>query len=439
MTNFQVCRCCLLENPAYTYNIFGDTAVDGKDCHARDTLVCGVGLRAALLTCVPNLHLAFDDGLSAVICDHCFSRLRDTLEFRRRCEESESELRRRYADTERAIDEALRLVNFLDTKGVNAAENFGCCQSGLQHTGELGPNELAMLDDLLQLEEHNLKRVWDGTLASPNEENAALKETTDRAVEEVRLLNDTPMDNDMKSVAAVATIEKHVNPKTPVSPPSHTDSSASNTDCSSLDACQTRDVSLKSLHPCPECEKKFTRKFQLRLHMISVHNLGDGLQYECNECYKTFASRHSLSYHQRSVHSDERPFACTHCDRRFILRTQLSSHLRIHTGETIPRTFECLECSKRWRTKSDLRTHMRTHVKVQERPFKCDQCEKAFFTRGHLNSHLLVHSGEKPFACPTCGKSYQCVGNLNNHMARQHDFERGLGRGRSANVENAEI
>ncbi|XP_014097429.2 zinc finger protein 391 [Bactrocera oleae] len=414
MMNFQICRCCLRENPASTYGIFDTNTVSDGDSNDDCNVDGSESLRAALLSCAPNLHVEHNDGLPDVICDHCLVRLRDAMEFRRRCEESERELQRRYADTERAIEEALQLINTMNTKGQQGAANLGCAV-GLPLTGDLGPNELAMLDDLLQLEEHNI-----GPLS-------VSKQHIDRAVEDMRLVNNT---TEMKIPAGDC--EPHiVNEEAPISP-QHTDSSASNTDSS-------QESAPKSLHPCPECEKKFTRKFQLKLHMISVHKLGDGLQYECKDCCKTFASRHSLSYHQRSVHSDERPFACTHCDRRFVLRTQLSSHLRIHTGEAKPRIFQCPVCDKRWPTKSVLRTHMRSHVVTQERPFKCDQCEKAFFTRGHLSSHLLVHSGEKPFSCPTCGKSYQCVGNLNNHMARQHDFERSLARSRSANVESAEI
>ncbi|XP_039955293.1 zinc finger protein 573 [Bactrocera tryoni] len=424
--SFQICRCCLRENPAATYGIFDKISFSDCVSNGNYSVDGSISLRAALLSCAPNLHVEHDDGLPDVICEHCFVRLRDAMEFRRRCEDSERELQRRYADTERAIEEALQIINMMDTKGQQGIADLGCV-TGLHLTGDLGPNELAMLDDLLQLEEHNIGPLpVSAQHITAVEQPPPLTGLMHGAVKDMRLLNDTTT-MELKIQMPVCNVEPDINDEAPASP-QHTDSSASHTDSS-------QECTPKSLHPCSECEKKFTRKFQLKLHMISVHKLGDGLQYVCKECCKTFASRHSLSYHQRSVHSDERPFACTHCDRRFVLRTQLSSHLRIHTGEAKPRIFECPVCDKRWPTKSVLRTHMRSHVVTQERPFKCGQCEKAFFTRGHLTSHLLVHSGEKPFSCPTCGKSYQCVGNLNNHMARQHDFERSLARSRSTTVE----
>ncbi|XP_067633548.1 zinc finger protein 391 [Eurosta solidaginis] len=434
MLTFQVCRCCLREDSTCTYGIFDGSPIGGGSDE---------DLRTALLSCAPNLQLKRNDGLTDVICESCLLCVRDSLSFRRRCEESERELQRRYADTERAIEEALHLVNLIDARGEQATRDTEHV-NGLQQVSELGPTELALLDDLLQLEEVNLEHLQQSEVAATHEDgskNHTNKRLTRKAVKDLRPLHSKTASNDLQTPAHT-NIQQQQN-DSPQSPRLNYDSSDSNSESVSTTRTKRRKKAHsgtpKSLHPCPECEKKFTRNFQLKLHMISVHKLGDGL-YECNECHKTFASRHSLTYHQRSVHSDERPFACSHCDRRFVLRTQLSSHMRIHTGEAKPRIFECLECGKRWPTKSDLRTHMRSHVTAQERPFKCDQCDKAFFTRGHLTSHLLVHSGEKPFSCSTCGKSYQCVGNLNNHMARQHEYERGSGRlGRNTSAETSEI
>lgn len=64
------------------------------------------------------------------------------------------------------------------------------------------------------------------------------------------------------------------------------------------------------------------------------------------------------------VHTDERPFSCKLCDKRYVSRYGLKIHLHVHT---------------------------------KEKPFKCELCSKDFVERGSLNRHYLVHSKEKPF------------------------------------------
>lgn len=145
MMNFQICRCCMRENPACTYCIFDKNAASDGASNGNCIVDGSESLRAALLSCVPNLHVEHNDGLPDVICDHCLVRLRDAMEFRRRCEESELELQRRYADTERAIEEALQLINIMDTKGQQGAADLGCT-IGLHLTGDLGKRKMRMLN-----------------------------------------------------------------------------------------------------------------------------------------------------------------------------------------------------------------------------------------------------------------------------------------------------
>ncbi|KAH8355276.1 hypothetical protein KR093_010008 [Drosophila rubida] len=328
-------------------------------------------LHDELLALAPSLKLQPND----VICEPCQQRLHNALEFRQSCEDSERILRARH---EQALDDAVECLK----------REVGHCHDEAQTLteSEAMPPPLAFVEPV-DFGNLDLFDASEPTFVAPS------LQCSDRGT-----LN-TPL----HLPATLETLE----PAAPLKPKCKRE--------------VTRSRSPKSLRPCSECEKKFTRNFQLKLHLISVHGLGDGLRYPCDVCAKSFASRHSLRYHVTSLHSTERPFACELCDRRFVLRTQLNSHARMHTGEPKPRIFACSDCGKTWPTKSDLRTHMRSHdPDMSKRPFKCDRCEKAFFTRGHLSSHHLVHTGEKPYGCQYCDKSYQSVGNLNNHMARQH-------------------
>uniref|UniRef100_A0A1A9W2W5 Protein krueppel n=1 Tax=Glossina brevipalpis TaxID=37001 RepID=A0A1A9W2W5_9MUSC len=366
--NTNVCRCCLMENPIITYKIFDQTT----------------NLWNELRECSPaEIQIKPDDGLPRVICDLCWLRVQEAIDFRRRCVIADRELRRRYAeDKNKAVEEVLGLIEKLREKDLLESQSNRSVINLEEILNEEG--------DLIDLDYPQTNLLNDFTSATNEEDPVAINiiESTDDFYH-----------------ASLESCEINNNQKT----------------LNCLEATQDDSVrSKKGPFFCPKCEKKFTRNFQLKLHMTSVHKLGNAPEYKCNTCDKIFASLHSLNYHQKSVHSQERPFTCTHCRRQFILRSQLNSHMRVHTGESKPRKYECCDCGKRWPTKSDLQTHMRSHNPKIDRPFKCNQCEKSFFTRGHLNSHLLVHTGEKPFSCKYCERAYQSIGNLNNHLTRRH-------------------
>ncbi|XP_023178177.2 zinc finger protein with KRAB and SCAN domains 1 [Drosophila hydei] len=379
-----VCRCCLVEQPQHCHSICDNDQ-----------------LFSQLLALSPTLQIVPSD----VICQLCLHRLHDALDFRRRCEESERILRAR---NEQALDDALecleREVGCLE-QAKSRSMSMSMPMSALLEPVDFGSLDLS---DLFRGNQEQASANWDAaTLNTPIHLPGNLEPV--KTTEEVEHEGQKEETNDRS-----ACMPEPVVPPQRKRPPRKVAAAGGS-------GKGGRSRTPKSLCPCTECEKKFTRNFQLKLHMISVHGLGDGLRYECEVCSKSFASRHSLRYHFTSLHSTERPFACELCDRRFVLRTQLISHARMHTGETKPRIFDCNVCGKTWPTKSDLRTHLRSHdPDMSKRPYKCDQCNKAFFTRGHLNSHHLVHTGEKPYACTYCDKSYQSVGNLNNHTLRQH-------------------
>ena len=73
------------------------------------------------------------------------------------------------------------------------------------------------------------------------------------------------------------------------------------------------------------------------------------------------------------IHTNEKPYECDVCEKRFSQSSNLTKHMRIHTNE---KPYECDVCEKRFRTSSDLKTHMRIHT--NEKPYECDVCEKRF-------------------------------------------------------------
>ncbi|KAJ1121760.1 hypothetical protein NDU88_000279 [Pleurodeles waltl] len=81
-------------------------------------------------------------------------------------------------------------------------------------------------------------------------------------------------------------------------------------------------------------------------------------RYSCTECVKSFKTKTELTRHLRT-HSGEKPYHCALCGNRFSLRHHLLGHQRTHTGE---RPYQCVECKKRFTFKGNLKKHQRTHL-----------------------------------------------------------------------------
>ncbi|KAL2100429.1 hypothetical protein ACEWY4_004823 [Coilia grayii] len=73
---------------------------------------------------------------------------------------------------------------------------------------------------------------------------------------------------------------------------------------------------------------------------------------------------------------------CVICHRGFNSRSNLRSHMRIHT---LDKPFACRFCSRRFSQSSTLRNHVRLHT--GERPYKCDVCQSAYSQLAGLRAH----------------------------------------------------
>ena len=80
--------------------------------------------------------------------------------------------------------------------------------------------------------------------------------------------------------------------------------------------------------------------------------------------------------------------------------------------------YECTTCGQACSSQSQLTVHLRVHS--GDKPYSCDTCGKAFAESGKLTAHLRVHSGDKPFSCDTCGKALSDSSSLKKHMRSRH-------------------
>ena len=122
--------------------------------------------------------------------------------------------------------------------------------------------------------------------------------------------------------------------------------------------------------------------------------------YQCPSCSLKFTSSGNLKTHMK-LHIGSREFACHLCDKAYPRADTLKRHiLSFHENK---RLYKCDVCGKSF--KGHIRDHMRTHAEDRdEKPFGCSQCGARFNQRSQLTVHMRVHTGERPYSCKICSR-----------------------------------
>ncbi|XP_060070829.1 PR domain zinc finger protein 12-like [Ylistrum balloti] len=74
----------------------------------------------------------------------------------------------------------------------------------------------------------------------------------------------------------------------------------------------------------------------------------------------------------------------------------------------------CVLCRRGFNSRSNLRSHMRIHT--LEKPFTCRFCNRRFSQSSTLRNHIRLHTGEKPYRCQICTNSYSQLAGLRAHQ-----------------------
>lgn len=98
---------------------------------------------------------------------------------------------------------------------------------------------------------------------------------------------------------------------------------------------------------CEFCAKPFRTKYELRLHINTVHSTSDE-QFQCDVCHNWFKNKRSLLAHLRR-HS-EKPQKCEYCGKQYSRLAALQYHIeRMHQI-----TLKCYMCAEVFKTAKEL-------------------------------------------------------------------------------------
>ena len=134
-----------------------------------------------------------------------------------------------------------------------------------------------------------------------------------------------------------------------------------------------------------------------------------------HRCGMLFKIHSELKCHVR-IHTDAKPYSCRHCSDCFTRREQLKTHLlKSHNEGT---WFTCDICQKKFSSKQILKVglHVRRHEAVK--PYVCSECPKRFCTSTELRYHRPVHSEYKQFSCSLCNRLFKRKEDVKKHFKK---------------------
>lgn len=211
---------------------------------------------------------------------------------------------------------------------------------------------------------------------------------------------------------------------------------------------------------CSVCEKTFLRATAMRRHQ-EIHSADRQLRYKCPNCDKRFRdqydmTRHNLRVHEKEVGNDEAEKEwpeeagtsetqeakyCSLCGKYFARKVDMERHMKSHSED---RPYKCSYCDKRFKHPYVLRRHQREICKSKDlneldlvgekmcletqgsesapslegtvEGKVCPICNRLLPCTADMTKHLRSHTEERPFICVTCEKGFKYKDTLKKHQ-----------------------
>uniref|UniRef100_A0A1A8RCN6 PR domain zinc finger protein 12 n=2 Tax=Nothobranchius rachovii TaxID=451742 RepID=A0A1A8RCN6_9TELE len=104
------------------------------------------------------------------------------------------------------------------------------------------------------------------------------------------------------------------------------------------------------------------------------------------------------------LHSSDGPSSCS----------PSSSSSSSSCSTTSSGRMRCVICHRGFNSRSNLRSHMRIHT--LDKPFVCRFCNRRFSQSSTLRNHVRLHTGERPYKCHVCQSAYSQLAGLRAHQ-----------------------
>ncbi|XP_034019424.1 zinc finger protein 11-like [Thalassophryne amazonica] len=203
-------------------------------------------------------------------------------------------------------------------------------------------------------------------------------------------------------------------------------------------------VSQQTCKICPICARVFDSIKVLNRHK-QCHT--DDRPYHCIYCRRRFKHMHGLKRHQiyavchkkitrfsmwkkepraGTSHGDltgadphqepplKIPVWCSNCGKHFEYPSALKEHQENVCKVEVKEVFKCKGCGKEFKSMTMLKVHERIHD-----PLYCKECGKILANEDAFERHKLMH---RPMQCTMCDKTFTLLRRLREHYEKQHNF-----------------
>ncbi|XP_053601156.1 zinc finger protein 93-like [Plodia interpunctella] len=153
----------------------------------------------------------------------------------------------------------------------------------------------------------------------------------------------------------------------------------------------------------------------VRMKYVNIQGTGKSRLYLCRDCPYTSKRNKDIQSHLLT-HTGEKPFKCPLCPLQYSQVGSLHSHMEGAHGK-IKVEITCHYCGKIVKGRAKAYKHLKDHQKVQ---VQCDICKKLFKCKSILQNHMVRHTGVKSFTCEKCAQTYYTLAELITHKRTKH-------------------